>query len=211
MECVDLLGSSSKDLASLIGAARAPTPLGNRRPKGRASRLAYDEQGILIAALRPAADQDITAYKVRPLNISATGIAFLHGAFVYPGTECSVIARGKDGVPRQCTGHVVRCRMIQGRVHEIGMRFDEPIDISELVDGAAEADEIEEPDGPILPQGEQGVILKGEPKPHKHEASKDDEAKDGEAEDAGDEPEGRADGAEPEADAEDAKPEADAA
>jgi len=163
MECVDLLSASGKELMNLIGAARAPSPLGNRRPKGRASRLAYDEKGVLIAALRPADDQDITAYKVRPLNISSTGIAFLHGAFVYPGTSCSVIARMTDGTPCQLTGHVVRCRMIHGRVHEIGVRFNEAIDLSELIEGAAN-EEVEQPEGPIVPLSEQGVILKKEPK-----------------------------------------------
>lgn len=185
MQCVDLLGTASRELADLIGAARAPTPLGNRRPKGRASRMAYDEQGVLIAALRPAQDQEITAYKVRPLNISSTGVGFLHGAFVYPGTVCSLIARDLGGVPRQLTGHVVRCRLIQGRVHEVGVRFDEPIDLTELVEGAT--DDLEEPEGPIEPSGGDaaaGTIIKANP-----EADE---------------------GAEPEADAEKPEPEADA-
>lgn len=189
MQCVDLLGTASRELADLIGAARAPTPLGNRRPKGRASRMAYDEQGVLIAALRPAQDQEITAYKVRPLNISSTGVGFLHGAFVYPGTVCSLIARDLGGVPRQLTGHVVRCRLIQGRVHEVGVRFDEPIDLTELVEGAT--DDLEEPEGPIEPAGGDpaaGTIIKGEPE---GDAAAEPDA----------EPVAKADSAEPEADA----------
>lgn len=75
-----------------------------------------------------------------PRNISREGMGLLHSSFVYTGTRCTVFlphpARGQAAVG----GTVVRCRHFRGKIHEIGVRFDQPIDVREFLglDGSEE-------------------------------------------------------------------------
>lgn len=65
-------------------------------------------------------------------NLSRWGVALVHGRFVYPETRCEVklpSAHGKDHV---CNGTVVHARHIQGLIHELGVRFDSPIDLCDF-------------------------------------------------------------------------------
>lgn len=74
-----------------------------------------------------------TSYLVRPRNLSETGISFLHGSFLYPGTACSVTLKTIDGEQVLAGGRIVRCRCVRGRVHEVAVQFDSPIDIANFV------------------------------------------------------------------------------
>lgn len=86
------------------------------------------QDGIVIEPEGTAA-----SFVVRPRDLSASGISFLHGSFLYPKSACRVTLRTIDGECVIADGHVVRCRCIHGRVHEVGMRFTEPIDVENFV------------------------------------------------------------------------------
>ncbi|MHC4990925.1 MAG: PilZ domain-containing protein [Planctomycetota bacterium] len=66
-------------------------------------------------------------------NLSTRGMAFIHGAFVYPGSRVRFV------LPRPGQGHhlvhgdVVGCRHIEGPLHEVSVQFDEPIAPQEFV------------------------------------------------------------------------------
>jgi CheY-like chemotaxis protein len=68
-------------------------------------------------------------------NLSKTGISLLHGGFVYTGTKCIVNLRTIDNEELTAAGGVVRCQHIQGHIHELGIHFDEPIDLTLFVEG----------------------------------------------------------------------------
>lgn len=65
-------------------------------------------------------------------NLSATGVGFLHSGFIYTGSKVMVHLPVGDAT-RTVPGQLVRCDHIRGVVHEIGVRFDEPIDLREVV------------------------------------------------------------------------------
>ncbi len=71
-----------------------------------------------------------TVVRVAARNISCGGISVLHSSFVYPGTRCRAILPCTSGnSPHlKVEGVVVRCQHMQGRIHEVGVRFDKPID-----------------------------------------------------------------------------------
>jgi len=67
-------------------------------------------------------------------NLSAGGLGFLHGGFVYEGTRCVLEIPTIYGDSRTLTGDVRSCRHISGNVHDIGVRFDEPVDPYEFLE-----------------------------------------------------------------------------
>lgn len=73
------------------------------------------------------------AYDVKPHNISRTGIAFLHGFYIHPNTDCETALWTVDKEPVAIRGKVVRCRHLQGKTHEVGVQFNEPIDLREFL------------------------------------------------------------------------------
>ncbi len=63
-------------------------------------------------------------YLVVPRELSASGMSLLHGMFVHPGTRCAVVLPANNGGQARMEGVVKRCRLVAGRVHEIGIKFE---------------------------------------------------------------------------------------
>ncbi len=85
-------------------------------------------------------------------NLSRRGIGLLHSAYMYPGTKAEVIFAAGDGEPVRVTGHITRCAHVTGRVHEIGVCFDEEISIRDVLglDPMREAYSLEQVDPAAL-------------------------------------------------------------
>ena len=66
-------------------------------------------------------------------NISRGGISILHSAFIHNGSSCVVTLNLPGGKKEYVSGKVVRCNHLQGRVHEIGIAFDEQISTKDLL------------------------------------------------------------------------------
>lgn len=98
----------------------------------REPRFEYDPtQGMIIEVFHPGGTN--SNYLVKPRNLSSHGIGFLHGSFLHSGTECHVWVRTTAGSLVCVTGAVARCQWITGRVHEIGVKFDEPITLEDFL------------------------------------------------------------------------------
>ena len=76
----------------------------------------------------------------RTRDVSAGGVAFLHGSFLHMNTRCQVLLPGRDGRWLGLAGTVVRCRYIEGNVHEVGVQFQTPVDLSTVIDVCDEPD-----------------------------------------------------------------------
>lgn len=66
-------------------------------------------------------------------NISRCGMSVLHSSYVYPGTAISANLRKTDDEHHLITGKVCRCEHRGGVVHEIGVQFDQEINIHEFI------------------------------------------------------------------------------
>jgi len=75
-------------------------------------------------------------FRVKARNISARGLAFLHGAFVHTGTECEITLYTVDNEPILLPSRIVRCRHIEGHVHEVAAEFSQLIDLANFVVGS---------------------------------------------------------------------------
>lgn len=63
-------------------------------------------------------------------NLSRWGVGLVHGRYVYPNTRCEVQIRALDGTWHVSAGKVGHVRHVQGLVHEMGVYFDTPIDLT---------------------------------------------------------------------------------
>ena len=87
--------------------------------------------GMLVDIIHPGGSR--ATFLVRSRNLSQSGTGFLHGNFLHIGTRCTITLPHLDGQIATMGGKVVRCRHIQGKVHEIGVKFDKAITLDEFV------------------------------------------------------------------------------
>ncbi len=133
-EPTDLLCLSDEEFARLEGLSRRPDEtLDSRDRSARAIRVCGSNLGWVTASMSPADGLDVVAFRVRAINLSRSGMSFLHGAPSRPGDVCEISALDASGMKRRIPARVVRCRLLEGRVHEVGVRFDEPIRLDDLV------------------------------------------------------------------------------
>jgi len=88
-------------------------------------------------------------YLAVPFDISSSGMGLLHGRYIHPGSRCRVMLRRRDGEACALVARVVRCSLLRGRAHEVGLLFEEPVDPA----GFVELDELvseAESDRPLI-------------------------------------------------------------
>jgi hypothetical protein len=134
------------------------TPGGAPSPEARrCDRYRYNvREGLVLQVEGATAD-----FLVHPRRLSAEGVNFLHGSFVYPGTAGALTLRTTDGEQVLAAGKVVHCRCVHGRIHEVSLLFSRPIEVENFV----AANETERPgaaptgDGPpAVPYPAQDVL-----------------------------------------------------
>ncbi len=60
-------------------------------------------------------------------NLSCGGASVLHNAYVHTETPCTLMLPRRSGSLKSIVGTVLRCEHRQGVVHELGIRFNQPI------------------------------------------------------------------------------------
>jgi CheY-like chemotaxis protein len=130
--CMDTLRLSDEEQRRIIESLdrqSAGLPADERRAQ---PRINYQRQaGMVVEMQHPGGSME--TYLVRARNLSRNGIAFLHGGFVYQGTPCSLMLMTKGGNLKKIEGQVRRCQHVRKHIHDIGVRFDEPIRLREFV------------------------------------------------------------------------------
>ena len=94
-------------------------------------RYDYRANSCIVQLQQPGSSAPI-AYAVSTRSLSASGFAFLHGAFVHVNTRCVIQLVSRAGAWYDISGAVVRCRHVDGLVHEVCVKFDHPIDPGEF-------------------------------------------------------------------------------
>jgi len=124
---VDTLRLSAEEHAAVIATLHR-----NQEEAMQGGRRAHHRQpyrGRPVTVTLTQTGGTVTSFSVKPHNVSCGGISFLHGNFVHTGSTCRLTLRALDGTETEVAGRVVRCRLIRGRVHEVGVAFDSPIDL----------------------------------------------------------------------------------
>lgn len=153
---LDTLRLSDKQWANVMSEIEAATPTYDGGERRRDSRRRYKKHLRVIVRVEHPGGSNMT-FAVRSRDISAMGVGFLHGSFLYPGTPCSVVLPALDGRMFSVKGTIVRCRLLQGKLHEVGVEFTDPIelqlfiaDLDTLDAAAARQDQEEEPEESIF-------------------------------------------------------------
>lgn len=144
-EYLDVLRLTPDDITRLLGEVNRSAPPGGDATERRTEpRCPYRGHSIVLIEISEPS-RDTGAFRAISFNISEHGLGFLHGKFVYPGSECRVLLWGSAGELIGVRGEAVRCRLVEGRVHEVGLRFSERLDLSRVqLDMRPNAGEIEE-------------------------------------------------------------------
>jgi len=66
-------------------------------------------------------------------NISSTGLSVLHNSYLHPGARCATVLRHRERGPTVVFGRIVRCQHRGGVIHELGVKFDEPLEVTAYV------------------------------------------------------------------------------
>lgn len=67
-------------------------------------------------------------------NISCGGLSVLHSSFMYPGSKCEVTLTDVAGREVVLRGTLARCSHLTGIIHELGIKFDAAIRISDFAE-----------------------------------------------------------------------------
>ncbi len=119
--------SHSEEILQQLDAAQE---CGFKRERRRAERRPW-RRALKITLLQPGGGQRRVEIVTR--NISSTGVSFLHNGFLHNGTLCRMQLITLDNAWVDVSAVVVRCRLVAGRVHEVGARFTQPIDEGQFV------------------------------------------------------------------------------
>lgn len=122
--------SAIAEILQRLDAAAAAAEAGETPEARAASRYNYRDHDLVVWF--EGQDRQPVRYAVVSRNISRGGISFLVGSFVYAGSKCTMRLIGEYNNTQTVAGRVARCRYIEGSgsVYEIGVCFDQPIDVA---------------------------------------------------------------------------------
>lgn len=98
----------------------------------RHTRVDFRAGDVNVTFLHPGGVE--TTCVVTPRNLSVSGLGFLHGGFIHENTECFFELPTLFGDTRRVRGKVRSCRLVSGRIHEIGVQFESDIDPYEFLE-----------------------------------------------------------------------------
>ena len=132
LEIHDILRLSAKQTAALLQQIDEQAHTAVSHERRRSPRRPYQTASRLCVLLENE-QRGKRTHALAPRNLSRTGMSLLHGKFVYGGTNCVVGLRALDGQVVPVRGKVIWCRLVTGRVHELGVEFEEPIDLADFI------------------------------------------------------------------------------
>ena len=118
--CQEDLDLAMRDMDTKVG--------GNANADNRDhDRLQYQVAGGLTIEIEHPGGTN-AVFRIHPHNLSASGIGFLHGAFVFPGSNCQVNIKMPSGQHQRVAGVVKRCTHVNGKIHDVGVQFDQLVE-----------------------------------------------------------------------------------
>ena len=107
-------------------------------PGDDAVRFPYKPRGRVEVEMYYQAAH-IGRYLVVPRLIAPKGMTILQGKFDYANTRCLITLRTADGKYSEIAARVRDCSHVSGRVHEVVLTFNEPIDLARFLGPKASA------------------------------------------------------------------------
>jgi CheY-like chemotaxis protein len=124
------LGLSPQELASVHGQLDSAGG-SDANHKRLSARLSFHHDNIGVEIVQPGGAR--SAFNVACRNLSRSGLGFLHSSYLHMGTIVYTSLVRDDGSVVRVAGKIVRCRHVARHIHEIGVRFDRPVDVRNFV------------------------------------------------------------------------------
>ncbi len=91
-----------------------------------------NDQGVPMRVRHPGGTE--VFIRVGPRDLSEHGMGFLSGGYLHAGTGIEFVLCLKSGEKIPITATVVRCEHVSGRIHDVGIKFATPVEMSEVAD-----------------------------------------------------------------------------
>jgi len=121
------IGLAERELLELIDILDEAEQAWDRNPRRDFARWPFRQIGLEVSVVHPGGTEATIRLACR--NISRGGIAVLHRGFLYPGTLCRVRLPRLDGTSADLPGKVCRCQHRRGTLHEVGIKFNKPLNL----------------------------------------------------------------------------------
>ncbi|MFI4917000.1 MAG: PilZ domain-containing protein [Phycisphaerales bacterium JB060] len=95
------------------------------------SRLSFRKQAVEVEVYQPSGGS--VSFYVACRNLSRGGMSVVHSSYMHVGTKCRIRMHHKTDGPVWIKAEVMQCRHVTGRVHDVGLRFTEEVDINDYV------------------------------------------------------------------------------
>lgn len=129
---IDNVRLSDSEYRQIVRELDADSKIRDQGERRSPERVPYRQTAGLRIELQPT-DETIPTYLVQTRNISSRGIGFLFGRLARPRTMCVVQLTNRHGHITAIPGEVVHCRRVHEHVHEVGVRFNHAIDVTEFL------------------------------------------------------------------------------
>ncbi len=128
---VNSIGLQGRELEALYESLDANTPAGASRKRDFV-RWPFRFASIHVTIQQPGNSVPSTV-KVACRNLSCGGISLLHNSYLHVGGKVTVTLPHPETGPMAIGGYITRCNHVKGVIHEIGVKFDKPIQAREFV------------------------------------------------------------------------------
>ncbi|MBL0928201.1 MAG: response regulator [Phycisphaerales bacterium] len=105
-----------------------------------AQRVAFRVRDIRMVVTQPGGG--VSRFLVDGKDLGPSGMCVLHGGFIHPGSKVGVLLPRPSGGEEQALGRVAWCAAAEGRIHLVGIEFNNPLDLrlfARASDSAADA------------------------------------------------------------------------
>lgn len=130
---------------------------GGNAPKRCRKSARHATRGEMTPMIVLQPGGNVSAFLVMMRNLSAGGLAVIHGGFIHPGTQCRVLLATVSGKKVVLVGAVRRCRHVRGVLHEIGLEFEAAIAPEDFVPAELLSAHVDELLAPADAESEDGA------------------------------------------------------
>jgi CheY-like chemotaxis protein len=126
------LGLSRVELEAILDRLDAEqAAAGGSSPQRVTTRVPFRHNGVVMDVTQ--AGWAASRINVACRNLSRGGLSFLHSSYLHVGTRCVAHLPHRTLGDVRVAGKIVRCRHVVRHVHEVGVRFDEAVNLRDYV------------------------------------------------------------------------------
>lgn len=95
------------------------------------SRISFRKPALEVEVYQPSGGS--VNFCVACRNLSRGGMSVVHSSYMHVGTKCRIQMLHKTEGEKWLKGEVVQCRHVTGRVHDVGLRFAQEVDVNDFI------------------------------------------------------------------------------